>query len=70
MPGVFCSGFLRATQQVNASYPDNTVGIFEYEDGAMAVMDISLRTVGQVRRFEVRDQDIEPRSTASCNVCG
>ena len=48
------SGFAHATQSDNADYPDNTVGIFEWEGGEMAVMDISLRTVGSVRRFEVR----------------
>ena len=44
-------GFLRST--IEEAYDDNTVGIFEYEDGAMAIVDISARVVGSTRRLEV-----------------
>jgi predicted dehydrogenase len=45
------TGFLRST--VEEDYDDNTVGIFEYEDGAMVMIDISARVVGATRRLEV-----------------
>ena len=44
-------GFLRST--IEEAYDDNTVGIFEYEDGVMAIIDISARVVGSTRRLEV-----------------
>ena len=45
------TGFLRST--VEEEFDDNTIGIFEYEDGAMAIVDISARVVGSTRRLEV-----------------
>ncbi len=45
------TGFLRSTVEEN--YDDNTVGLFEYEDGAIAIIDISARVVGSTRRLEV-----------------
>lgn len=45
------TGFLNST--VLEAYDDNTLGVFEFDDGAMAIVDISARVVGSTRRFEV-----------------
>jgi predicted dehydrogenase len=45
------SGFF--TRGTQFAYDDNTVGVLEYENGAMVIIDIDAKAVGSVRRLEV-----------------